>query len=142
MAAPIHFAGRLLETKRHVCAFFDTHEDEYRLTFPFVKEGIERGERAFQIVDPAERAAYLGRLDAHGIPVRACEQSGQLEVRTWDQAYLRDGHFDQNRMLALLEDTLKEGRARGYPLTRLVAHMEWALADRPGSTTSSRTRRG
>jgi hypothetical protein len=35
-------------------------------------------------------------------------------------------------MLALLEDVLQSGDASGYPLTRLVAHMEWALLDKPG----------
>jgi len=32
----------------------------------------------------------------------------------------------------LIEEVLTEGRRRGFPLTRLVAHMEWALEDRPG----------
>ena len=49
-----------------------------------------------------------------------------------DDAYLRDGHFDQNRMLVLIEEVLTEGKAQGFPLTRLVANMEWALEDRPG----------
>jgi hypothetical protein len=45
---------------------------------------------------------------------------------------LRDGHFDQNRMLALIEEVLTEGKTRGFALTRLVANMAWALEDRPG----------
>ena len=35
-------------------------------------------------------------------------------------------------MLGLLEEVLQSGEASGYPLTRLVAHMEWALLDKPG----------
>jgi hypothetical protein len=30
-------------------------------------------------------------------------------------------------MLALIEEVLQSGAATGYPLTRLLAHMEWAL---------------
>ncbi|HTE65033.1 MAG TPA: MEDS domain-containing protein, partial [Candidatus Binatia bacterium] len=56
----------------------------------------------------------------------------QLELRTWQDAYLRGGHFDQTAMLALIEEVLIDGKRRGFPLTRLVAHMEWALEDRPG----------
>jgi MEDS: MEthanogen/methylotroph, DcmR Sensory domain len=63
--------------------------------------------------------------------VAAAEQSGQFELRNWADAYLRDGHFDQDRMLALIQEVLEHGRQR-FPLTRLVAHMEWALEDRPG----------
>src|SRR5260370_357462 len=35
-------------------------------------------------------------------------------------------------MLALIEEGLKSADTAGYPLTRLVAHMEWALLDKPG----------
>jgi hypothetical protein len=64
--------------------------------------------------------------------VAAAEQSGQFELRNWADAYLRDGHFDQGRMLALIHDVLEGGRQQGFALTRLVAYMEWALENRPG----------
>ena len=35
-------------------------------------------------------------------------------------------------MLALIQEVLETGKAQGFPLTRLVANMEWALEDRPG----------
>src|SRR2546427_6158221 len=35
-------------------------------------------------------------------------------------------------MLALIEEVLQSGAATGYPLTRLLAHMEWALLDKQG----------
>jgi hypothetical protein len=35
-------------------------------------------------------------------------------------------------MLALIEEVLQSADTAGYPLTRLVAHMEWALLDKPG----------
>jgi hypothetical protein len=67
-----------------------------------------------------------------GIDVAEAQRKGQLEVRCWEDDYLQDGHFDQNRMLALLEEVLNEGKAQGFPLTRGVGNMEWALEDRPG----------
>jgi hypothetical protein len=129
---PIRFAGSVLGTQRHVCAFFNSADEEYRVMLPFIKDGFERGERAFHIVDPALRAEHLRRLESAGIDVAAAQQTGQFELRVWSDAYLQDGHFDQDRMLALLQEILEGGRQRGFPLTRLVAHMEWALEDRPG----------
>ena len=35
-------------------------------------------------------------------------------------------------MLALIQEVLEEGRRQEFPMTRLVANMEWALEDRPG----------
>ena len=129
---PIRLAGAVLEARRHVCAFFHSPDEEYRVLLPFIKEGFERGEKAFHIVDPTLRQAHLRRLESAGINVAAAEQSGHFELRNWADAYLRDGHFEQDKMLALLQEVLEGGRQQGFPLTRLVAHMEWALEDRPG----------
>lgn len=129
---PINFAGSTLGKYRHICAFFHTPDEEYRVLLPFIKEGIERGQKAFHIVDPKQREDHLARLRSAGIDTEATEKSGQLEVKRWEEAYLREGHFDQDAMLALIEEVLKSGPKQGFPLTRLVAHMEWALEDRPG----------
>ena len=128
----MHLAGSTLERSRHVCAFFHTPDEEYRVLLPFMVEGLQRGERAFHIVDPAMRADHTRQLEEGGVDVVAAEQRDQLEVRVWDEAYLREGHFDQNAMLALIQQVLEDGPRKGFPLTRLVAHMEWALEDRPG----------
>ena len=96
----IHLAGTTLDRYRHVCAFFHTRDEEYQVLLPFIKEGIERHEKAFHIVDPALRHDHVHRLEEAGIDVTTCESSGQLEVRLWEEAYLRQGHFDQHAMLA------------------------------------------
>jgi MEDS: MEthanogen/methylotroph, DcmR Sensory domain len=129
---PIRLAGSVLGARRHVCAFFHSPDEEYKVLLPFIKEGFERGEKAFHIVDPNLRAEHARRLASAGIDVEAAEKSGQFELRNWADAYLRDGHFDQDRMLALIEEVLDGGIQQGFALTRLVAHMEWALEDRPG----------
>lgn len=129
---PIRFAGSTLGSYRHICAFFHTADEEYRVLLPFIKEGFERGERAFHIVDPRLRDEHVGRLESVGVDAGAAQRSGQFELRNWEDAYLREGHFDQEKMLALIQEVLDEGPRLGFPLTRLVAHMEWALEDRPG----------
>ena len=129
---PIRFADSVLGEKRHICAFFNSPDEEYRVLLPFIKAGFERGDKAFHIVDPQVREEHQERLESAGIDVPAAEQNGQFELRNWADAYLRDGHFDQDKMLALIQEVLEGGRRQGFPLTRLVAHMEWALEDRPG----------
>jgi hypothetical protein len=129
----IDFAGVPLGRDRHICAFFHTVEEEYRVLLPFIKEGLERDEKAFHIVDPKKRADHLSRLQQVGIDTQSAEQRGQLEVRAWQDAHFRPGRFDQDAMLALIEDeVLRRGAAPGYLQTRFVAHMEWALEDMPG----------
>jgi len=109
-APPIRFAGSVLSAYRHICAFFHSPDGEYRVLPPFIREGFERGEKAFHIVDPTLHQEHLRRLASAGIDVAAAEPSGQSELRNWADAYLRDGHFDQDRMLALIQEVLEGGR--------------------------------
>jgi len=128
----VQFAGRPLGRERHICAFFNSIDEEHRVLRTFIKEGIDRGEKAFHIVDPELREVHLKRLAEAGIDVEQAVERRQLEVRPWQDAYLREDRFDQDAMLALIEEVLRAGPTTGYPLTRLLAHMEWALLDKQG----------
>jgi hypothetical protein len=128
-APPIRFAGSQLDTARHVCAFFNSDEEEYRVLLPFIRDGFACGDRAIHVVNPEQRGDHLLRLTAAGIDTTATEQSGQFQLRTNTENYLRDGRFDQDRMLAAFEQ-LASGNADGsYPLSRIVCRMDWAAGD-------------
>ncbi len=116
----------------HACAFFNSRDEEYELLLPFSKSGAESGERLFQVVDKTHVAERRNRLAETGIDVSGAESKGQLEIRPWENAYLRGNRFDQDAMLELIQEVLEDGRLRGFPLTRLWANMEWALDDLPG----------
>jgi hypothetical protein len=117
---------------RHVCAFFNSVEEEHRVLGSFIKDGLDRNEKALHIVDPELRDDHLKRLGDAGIDVEGAMGSGQLELRLWQDAYLREGRFDQDAMLALIEEQLESGAAKGSRPIRLLAHMEWSLLDTPG----------
>jgi methanogenic corrinoid protein MtbC1 len=125
----IHLAGTTLRRHRHVCAFFQSREERYRILGPFVREGLERGEKGYHVVDPARRVEHLHRLHAAGVDVRSSLASGQLEVHGWDEVYLRDGRFDPDAALAFWGTELKRARDAGFPLTRVIGEMDWALRD-------------
>src|SRR5262245_8476395 len=125
----IHLAGTTLRRHRHLCAFFHSLEERYRVLLPFVKEGIERGEEAVHIVDPARRAEHIRRLRAAGIGVERMQAAGQLEVRGWNEVYLRGGRFDEAATLAYFAEALDKSRSQGFPLARVIGEAEWALED-------------
>jgi len=122
----------VLGVQRHACAFFHSADEEYRALLPFIKEGFDCGHRCFHIVDPQRCDAHRQRLTSAGIDVAAAEHGGQFELRNWNDAYLRDGRFEQDRMLALLQEVIDSGRKQGFAMTRMVAHMEWATEQSPG----------
>ena len=131
--APVRLAGRTLTEKRHVCAFFNSREEQNKVLMPFLKEGLDRGEKILRIMDPHLRDEYLSAYTAGGMDVQAAEQNGQLDIRHWHDTYLKNGCFDCDSMVALLKEGLEENRQK-YGLTRAVGNMEWALEPAPGVT--------
>jgi hypothetical protein len=124
---PIRFAGSQLGEIRHICAFFNSDDEEYRVLLPFIKEGFECGDKAVHVVNPEQRADHLQRLAAAGIDGPAAEQIGQLELRTNTEAYLRDGRFDKDRMLEVFEQMVGVNGQGKFPLSRIVCRMDWVV---------------
>ena len=79
--APIAFAGSQLSEVRHVCAFFNSADEEYRVLMPFIKDGFQCGHKAVHVVNPGRRHDHLQRLTAAGIDPTAAQRSGQLELQ-------------------------------------------------------------
>jgi hypothetical protein len=128
-AAPIHFAGSTLGRYRHVCAFFSSPEEEYATLLPFVRDGIERGERAVHILAARYRQEHLDQLRSAGIDVTAAQQSRQLEVATPEEVFLPDGGFNKVAVLATIQEAIKTGRTLGFPMTRIIGHAYPLLQD-------------
>lgn len=126
-AVPITIAGAELATPRHVCAFFNSADEEYRVLLPFIKEGFERGDKAVHVLNPEQRADHLSRLTGAGIDVAAAHANEQLEIRNNAETYLREGHFDPDRMLEAFESLASRRAAQGFPLSRIVCRMDWAV---------------
>jgi CheY-like chemotaxis protein len=128
----VRVAGGTLARECHICAFFNGIEEQHRVLRSFIKEGLDSGDKSFHIVDPRLRDDHLTRLSDAGIDAEKAMATGQLDVRTWEEAYLHKDRFEQDAMLHLIEDVLRSNGAAGYAQTRIVAQMEWALLDKPG----------
>ena len=57
---------------------------------------------------------------------------GLLEVTTWNDAHLKGGSFDQDRMMAALEAMIRDHAATGRPPMRHVGQMGWVFSRPPG----------
>lgn len=118
----------------HVCAFFDSREQEYEVLLPFFKEAIAQGEKAIHILNPQALDAHRQRLAEGGIDAHACEACGQLELKPWQGAYLdEDGAFDKDRMLQNLSELCETAADEGYPRVRIMGNMDWIFAEKNGA---------
>ena len=127
---PIPFAGSQLEESRHVCAFFNSEEVEYRVLLPFINDGFKCGDKAVHVVNPHQCEDHLKRLAAIGVETNSARQSGQLEIKTSSEVYLQNGRFDQDRMLEAFEQMASGNVNTGFPLSRIVCRMDWVVEGR------------
>jgi MEDS: MEthanogen/methylotroph, DcmR Sensory domain len=88
------------------CAFFNDLDEEQRVLRSFFRDGFDQGEKATHIVEADRREDYLKRLAEAGINVQEMMDAGQLEVLPWTDLYVRDHRFDQDAMLASVEERL------------------------------------
>lgn len=114
----------------HVCAFFDSRDQEYGVLVPFVKEGLKQGEKSVHILNPASLDEHRSRMTEAGLDAASCEACGQLELHSWQGVYLDEhGVFDKDRMLATLNTVCKEAAEAGYSRVRIMGNMDWAFSD-------------
>ncbi len=127
VAAPIRFAGSTLKDRAHMCAFFNSPDEAYRVLLPFVKEGLELGEKTLLTIDPRQRDEHIRWLTSAGIEVGAADNNGQIEVLDWTDSHLRGGRFDQEWTLAFWGKVASDAKRNGFPLVRFISQMEWVL---------------
>lgn len=118
----------------HVCAFFNSRDEEYEVLSPFFNEALAQGEKNLHIVNPAHAEDHRRRLGETGMDVPHCEACGQLEVLLWQQAYLDEtGSFSKDRMLAAVDHLTGTGRDAGFGRVRIMGNMDWVFTDTPGA---------
>jgi MEDS: MEthanogen/methylotroph, DcmR Sensory domain len=110
----------------HACAFVNGPGEERDAIDPFLVEGMRRGSKAVYIVDPAHRDEHEHRLAA------SAPSSDLLQVTTWDDAHLKGGRFDRDRMMAALDTMIREQAATARPPMHLVGQMGWVFSNPPG----------
>jgi two-component system cell cycle sensor histidine kinase/response regulator CckA len=122
-----------LEPGDHLCCLYEMEEEHQAVLTPFLRQGLERGEKALYIVDVRTAESILGYLWGDGLEVEPYLESGQLSILTADDAYMQDGVFDPDGRIAFLRTEMEQALVEGYPALRITDEMTWALRGLPGS---------
>lgn len=130
---PVTLCGHQLSGVQHICAFFDSRDEQYEILNPYFQEGLDNGEEVVTIVESAFHGEHLQRMRAGGVPVDQATEKGQLKLYSSEETYLQDGVFVVDRMYDLLEDALRRAQQGPYGRIRTCGDMEWALQNLPGS---------
>ena len=124
--------GMTVSPGDHVCAFYRTSAGRDEILVPFLRAGLDRGDKCIAVLDQADPAEVRSQLGADLEPDTASPDD-QLDVLCSKDSYLKDGHFSKPAMLDFWDvavgDSIKESN---YQFARSVGEMTWALRQLPG----------
>ncbi len=109
----MRLAGSVFDRSGHVCAFFNSKDEEFRVLLPFIQEGFEVGDKAFHIVDGRRCADHLRHLAQAGIDVTTAQDVGQFGP-PWEEG-IPGGALRRGCHAALIEVVLTAASPRDSP---------------------------
>ncbi len=113
---------------QHLCLIYDTKEEQFAAALPYLRTGLERGEKCLYIADENIAAAVLDALRKGGTDVDRYLRSGALTITHKQETYLKQGRFDPDWMIGFLTQAAVEaGAARFSGLRTILGEMTWVL---------------
>ncbi|RPI18589.1 MAG: hypothetical protein EHM65_02080, partial [Acidobacteriales bacterium] len=131
-ASPLIDALRKLGPHDHLCSVYDTREEQFAVTMPFIAIGLERHEKCIYIAESDGLDSTRKAMRASGIDVVQAEKSGALTLTTKEQTYLGRGSFDPDWMFAFWREAAEKAQAGGFSALRATNETDWVLRGGPG----------
>ena len=128
MRRSIQLCGQHVDQPGHICAFFDSREEEYDTLLPYFKEGVDAGEQVLNVLDADRLTDHCERLEAGGIPI----DDGRVQVASSEETYIAGGSFDIERMVSFVTEALRNAASKGH-CVRTAGWMDWVYRQPPGT---------
>ncbi len=129
----VTLCGETLTGPLHICAFFDSREEQYEILLPWIKEGLANKDEVLNILETNLHFDHCSRLSKENIPVQESLKNGQLKIASTEDTYLQGGAFAVDRMFHIVEQALIDAQNGPYSMFRGCGEMQWALKNLPGT---------
>jgi len=111
----------------HICIVYETKEEQLNAVVPFIKLGLDRGEKCIYVVDDNTSKVVIEAMQKEGIETESVIKSGALNILTKQEAYLQQGHFDPDWMIQFLKEATDLAKSDGFNALRVTGEMTWYL---------------
>jgi signal transduction histidine kinase len=116
----------------HLCSIYESAEEHFAVAMPFIRIGLDRGEKCVYIADGETEAVVREAMFAEGIDVEQAIAAGSLVLENEETAYLKRGSFDPEWMFTFWTEATAEAMRQGFSALRGTAETEWVLRGAPG----------
>ncbi|HEY3259767.1 MAG TPA: MEDS domain-containing protein [Pseudonocardiaceae bacterium] len=115
----------------HICAFYPGLAERDEILIPYLREGLEAGNKCICVVDATDPEAVFALLGPD-VDLGSCLERRQLDVQRSEDTYLSGDSFSTEVMLDFWDRSIGEAIAGGFDFARAVGEMTWALRQLPG----------
>jgi signal transduction histidine kinase len=129
---PLLTALEQLGPHDHQSLIYESPEDRFAVAVPFIQIGLNRGEKCIWIADDGMEVVVRDAMHAHGIDVERAVATNSLVLARKEDAFLKHGAFDPDRMPRFWADATAEAARQGFSALRATGETEWLLSGPPG----------
>jgi signal transduction histidine kinase len=129
---PLLTALKQLAPHDHLCSIYDSPEEHFAVAMPFIRIGLDRGEKCIYIADDGTETVVREAMSAAGIDVERAIAMDSLVLEKKEAAYLKHGSFDPEWMFTFWADATAEAMSQGFSALRATGETEWVLRGAPG----------
>jgi two-component system, NarL family, sensor kinase len=129
---PLLTALEQLAAPGHLCSIYESPEERFAVAIPFIRIGLDRGEKCIYIADDGTETAVREAMSAGGIDVEQAIATDRLVLATKEVEYLKHGSFDPQWMFTFWAQATAEAMRQGFPALRATGETEWVVRGAPG----------
>ena len=131
-STPLLTALEQLSPPGHLCSIYEGPEEHFAVAVPFIRIGLDRGEKCIYIADDGTEAIVRDALSAGGIDVDRAVATRSLLLEKKEAAYLNHGSFDPDWIFTFWAQASAEATGQGFSALRVTGETEWVLRGAPG----------
>src|SRR6266568_4601089 len=99
----------------HQSLIYERPEDRFSVAIPFIRIGLDRGEKCVYIADDGMKEAVQAAMHEQGIDVAEAIAADSLVLETTKSVFLKHGFFDPEWMPTFWGDAAAEVTRQGFP---------------------------
>ena len=116
----------------HLCLIYEHLEEHVAALVPYLKQGLERGERCVYALDEHGERELAAMLEAHGVDVEGERARHALVFLSYRDVFGYPVAFNPERMVRLIQELEHEALREGFTGLRTTGEMTWTLSSASG----------
>ncbi|HEY3374301.1 MAG TPA: MEDS domain-containing protein [Candidatus Aquicultor sp.] len=113
----------------HIIHFYDDDDQRAGLLTDFIKEGFLQNQKCLCVFNRDIADAEQDRLVKDNLDLGYYLLEGQLVFITHEAFFSTAGHFDDQKLLALIVETVEVAAKQGWAGVRIANELTWAVTN-------------